>query len=360
MVKFNSLQRYTVKAVVFAAGLGKRLRPLTNTRPKHLLPISGKPILRRILESLLLNGIEEVGIVVSYMPDLIIEDVKNYGLRMKVEWIHQKEPLGTGDALKVCEEFLCNEDYFIVVYGDITLNTVILGNMIRFFNENICDGVVEGVLVEDTLRFGRIISRYGRLEKIEEKTAGGPGLVNTGLYILPHDALEFSRQINLSRRGEYELTDVLNILVSRNYEILVHTTNQDWWMDIGSPRDYLKANIKKFIEEYGNRVICNSEVGEKVVVKPPSMILEEVEVERDTVIGPNTFIMKNVRIGSNTIIENSILLEGSIIGRSSVLRNVIIGEYVKIGDKVHVEGGQEVLVISPRTEIGDSSKISMV
>lgn len=347
-----------MKAVVFAAGLGKRLRPLTNTRPKHLLPICGKPILRRILESLLLNGIENIGIVVSYMSDLIINDVKNYGLGIDIKWINQKEPLGTGDALRVCGEFLHDEDHFIVIYGDITLNPLVLGNLIRFFIENICDGVIEGVYVEDTLRFGRIISRNGVLDKIEEKSFGGPGIVNSGLYILPRTALEVSEQIELSKRGEYELTDVLNILASRNYKILVHTLHHDWWMDIGSPRDYLNANIKKFVEEYGNRVICNSELDEKVVVKPPSMILEDTEVERNTVIGPNTFVMKNVRIGSDTIVENSILLEGSVIGRGSILRNVVVGEYAKIGNNVSVESGGEVLVISPKAKVDDNATIS--
>lgn len=349
-----------MKAVVFAAGLGKRLRPLTNTRPKHLLPVCGKPILRRILEALLLNGVDNVGIVVSYMSELIIENVKSYGLRMEIQWIHQKEPLGTGDALRVCHEFLGSEDYFIVVYGDITLNTMVLKSLIQFFNENACDGVVEGVFVEDTLRFGRIISRNSRLEKIEEKSVGGPGLVNSGLYILPNDALEVLKEINLSKRGEYELTDTLNILASRNYKILVHSVCLDWWMDIGSPKDYLNANIKKFMEEYGNKVICNSEINGRVVVKPPSMILEEAEIEENTVIGPNAFIMKNVRIGSNTIIENSIILEGTIIGSGSVLRNVIAGEYVKIGDNVLVGDGEEVYVIPPRTEVGRNARISRI
>jgi len=346
-----------VKAVVLAAGLGKRLRPLTNTRPKHLLPVCGKPIIEKVLEALLLNGINHTGIVVSYMSDLIIKYVNSLGLGMEIEWIYQKEPLGTADALRVCEKFLGSEDYFIVVYGDITLNSYVLRDLIKFYRENRCDGVIEGVYVEDTLRFGRIISRDGILEKIEEKSMGGPGIVNSGLYILPYEALKTSKEIKLSRRGEYELTDVLNILASRDYKILVHTSQHDWWIDIGSPADYLNANIKKFVEEYGVSVVCNSEINEAVIVKPPSMILEGVKIDKNTVIGRNAFIMKNVRISSNIVIENSILLEGCSIGRGSILRNVIVGEHARIGEKVYIEGSKELLIIPPNTDIENNTLI---
>jgi len=346
-----------VRAVVFAAGLGKRLRPLTNNRPKHLLPVCGKPILRRILESLSLNGIYEVGIVIHYMSDLVIRDVEDYGLHMKIEWIRQEAPLGTGDALRACINFLEGEDYFMVVYGDITLSSYVIEDLLRFFEENECDGVIEGVYVEETSRFGRIILRDGRLEKIEEKSFTGPGIVNSGLYILPAQAIEASREIEPSRRGEYELTDILNILASRGYKILLHTSEKDWWIDIGSPRDYLKANIKKFLEEYGEKVVCRSKVDETVIVKPPSMILQEFEVGRETVIGPNVFIMNNVKIGSNARLEDSVLLEGCCIESGCMIRRAIVGEFAQIGKNADVDGGEDVLIIPPRSHVEEKSTI---
>jgi len=346
-----------VKAVVLAAGLGKRLRPLTNTRPKHLLPVCGKPILDRVLEALLVNNVNNIGIVVSYMSDLIIRHVSSRRLDMEIEWIYQKEPLGTGDALRICEKFLESNDSFIVVYGDITLSSYVLADLINFYYENKCDGVIEGVHVEDTLRFGRIISRDGVLEKIEEKSISGPGIINSGLYILPYEALKVSKEIKLSRRGEYELTDILNILASRDYKVLVHTSQHDWWIDIGSPEDYFNANNKKFIEEFGNRVICNSVIDETIIVKPPSMILENVEISKNAIIGANTFIMKDVRIGSDTIVENSILLEGCSVGRSSILRNVIVGENTRIGEKACIVGAEQVLIIPPNKDIEDNTLI---
>lgn len=346
-----------MKAVVFAAGLGKRLRPLTNDRPKHLLPVCGKPILRRVLESLLLNGIDEVGIVIHYMSDLVIRDVESYGLDMKIEWIRQEAPLGTGDALRVCTNFLENEDYFMVVYGDITLSGYVIEGLLRFFKENKCDGVIEGVYVEDTLRFGRIVSRDGKLERIEEKSITGPGIINSGLYILPAQAIDASREIKLSRRGEYELTDILNILTSRGYKILVHTSEKDWWIDIGSPRDYLKANIKKFLEEYDEKVVCRSKIDETVIINPPSMILEDVEVGRKTVIGPNVFIMNNVKIGSNTRLEDSVLLEGCCIESGCMIRRAIVGESARISKNVNINGNEDVLIIPPRLHIRDEASV---
>ncbi|MCS7125646.1 MAG: sugar phosphate nucleotidyltransferase [Aigarchaeota archaeon] len=343
-----------MKAVVFAAGLGKRLRPLTSTRPKHLLPVAGKPMLRRVLESLLVNDIDEVGIVISYMHDIVIREVSSYGLDIKIEWIYQEEPRGTGHALHVCEDFLKDEEYFLISYGDITLNEKVVRELLSFFNRNECDGVIEGVYVEDTSRFGRIIFSNSRLEKIEEKSRSGPGIVNSGLYILPRKSIQVAYEVKPSQRGEYELTEVLNIMASRNYKILVHSySNIDWWIDIGNPIDYLKANIRKFIEEFGEKIVCYSEIDSSIKIIPPSMILKDVTIGRDSIVGPNAFIMENVEIGSNSRIENSILLEGCRIRSNSIIRNMIIGEYAEVKERFSIEGGEPISIIAPYSVVSD-------
>ncbi|MEN2974085.1 MAG: NDP-sugar synthase [Candidatus Caldarchaeales archaeon] len=352
-----------MKGVVFAAGLGKRLKPLTLSRPKHLLPIAGKPILKRVLESLLSNNIREIGVVVSYMKELIMSNVSSYNLDIKIDWIIQEEPRGTGQALQVCEEYLKDEDYFIVTYGDITLNHKVVKEMLTFFSKNKCDGVVEGVLVDDTSRFGRIISRNGLLEMIEEKSSSGSGMVNSGLYILPREALDVAKEIKPSSRGEYELTDILNILASRGYKILIHSyynpyqdiPTRSWWIDIGSPRDYLKANIVVFTEEFGNEIVCGSEVDSSIHIRPPSLINENVKIGGDSIIGPHVFIMEDVEISPNSMIENSILLEGCKVGSKTIIRNTILGEYTEVGEEVYIEGGEDVLVVTPHTVISDKT-----
>lgn len=346
-----------MKAVVFAAGLGKRLRPLTSERPKHLLPVCGKPILRRVLESLLLNGVDDVGVVVHYMADLIIREVEDYELDMNIEWIHQEAPLGTGDALRACEKFLDGEDYFIIAYGDITLSGYVIEDLLRYFEKNECDGVIEGVYVEDTLRFGRIILGEDGLERVEEKSIGGPGMVSAGVYILPYEAINASREVKPSLRGEYELTDIINLLAARNYRILMHTSTKDWWIDIGSPTDYLKANIKKFLEEYGEKVVCKPKFDETVVVKPPSMILEGAEIAGRAAIGPNAFIMKDVKINPDTRVEDSVLLDGCYVRSGCVLRRVIVGDYAQIGEGVKIDGGEEVSIIPPKSRIEGKGSI---
>ncbi|MEM1677044.1 MAG: NDP-sugar synthase [Nitrososphaerota archaeon] len=341
--------------MVFAAGLGKRLRPLTNTRPKHLLPVIGKPLLLWILESLILNGFREIGILVSYMKEKVIEEISKIDLGGEITWIDQRGERGTGDALKACREYLKNEDYFLVVYGDVLVNPSIIKDLVEFFRENVCDGVVEGVYVQDTIRFGRIEYKDMLLKKIEEKSIGGPGIVNSGLYVLPGISLDIVEEVKPSQRGEYELTDLLNIMVKRGMKILVHVSEKDWWMDIGTPLDYLKVNIKKFIEEYGFSILSKSDLDCGCVLKAPVMISKNVRISGEVALGPNAFLMDDVIVEGNVVVENAVVLERCRIKGNSILKNVIVGEDSEISGSIHIDGGSSVHVVAPNSMIDTES-----
>lgn len=343
-----------MRAAVFAAGLGKRLRPLTNVRPKHLLPLAGKPVLRRILEALEDVGIRETVILVSYLSELIRDSVESWNLNLDTVFVEQEEILGTGHALKMCRPYLTG-GRFLVAYGDITLTSRALRSLIEFHEKRNGDGVVEAVEVEDVSRYGAIMNKDNLFMGVMEKSAKGPGLANAGLYILPEESLELVDRIRKSPRGEYELTDLLNMLRSKGYRLLVHRSRGDWWFDIGRPTDYLKANLVimqreevKFMEK-GSRVLGRT--------MPPYFIGHGTYIGEGAEIRCGTTVMEDVVVGRESVVEESILLSGCHVGSRCRLRRVIVGYNAVIEDEVEIMGGEEAAVVAPNSTIRSGTSI---
>ena len=265
------------KAIILAAGRGERLRPLTDKKPKALLPVGNKPIISYLIDQLKEIGVDEIAIVVNYLGHMIKSE---FGDSFK--YYEDKLVKGTGSALAAAKDFI--DDDVIVAYGDL------------FF-----DGNLEGILrqknsmlvykVSDVSKYGKVEIRDGEIVDIKEKTEVGPGLINAGLYHLPQSVVDYLENITLSSRGEYELTDIL-IEMTKSYEFKP-VVFSGYWKDIGYPWDYLDANMY-------------------VLDKIGFLIGENVE------IWPNATIRKPVIIGDNTIIKNSVL-EKSVIGNDCVI-----------------------------------------
>lgn len=347
--------RWALKAVIFAAGLGKRLRPLTNVRPKHLLPLAGKPVLRRVLEAVEHSGVMEAGIVVSYLREKVREAVEAWPLNINLQLIDQGEAEGTGHALMAARPFLEGEEFFLVVYGDITLRPGVLRAFLEAFEESGVEGAVEGVWVENASPFGRLSERNNLLLRVEEKSGKGPGLINAGLYVLPRRALQLTSRLVPSPRGEYELTDVLNMLVSDGVKILVHRSEQGWWRDIGRPLDLLEANRALLREELGEGVKVEAEV--EAELRSPSIVLRGVRVERGSRIGPEAVLMEGVKVGARSVIESSIFLESSVLEDGCRVRRAIIGDGAEVGSGSTIDGGEGVVVVAPGAKVPSNSTL---
>ncbi|MBS7621832.1 NTP transferase domain-containing protein, partial [Candidatus Bathyarchaeota archaeon] len=286
-----------MKAVVFAAGLGKRLKPLTSFKAKHLLPLVDKPVLIRVLETLVSNRIRDVGITVAYMDELIRRAVDREKLSMEITYIQQRELLGTAHALYVCKDFLEGEDAFLLVYGDITITEDVVGKMLSSFNEGACDGVILAVRVKDASNFGVLEERNGMLEHIMEKPAEGfhEAYVNAGAYILPSESVKYFSRIKPSARGEYELTDVLNLLVKDGHKICVLKMNKNLWFDIGRAWDLLDANIT-FLDYLSSKHNYSPKSGK--LLRPGT----HVETENGARLFGPCFLGENVKLGKGSSI----------------------------------------------------------
>lgn len=363
-----------MRAVVFAAGMGNRLRPLTSYRPKHLLPIVGKPILIRVLEALSACGIKDVGMTIGYKGDAIKDVVEKEGLPLKITFIKQEELLGTAHALITCREFLKGHGQFLAVYGDVTVTDEMIMEMLDSCERFGWDGAILASIVKEAASFGLIEEFDGILKGIVEKPSGNvkDSYVNAGAYILTPESLDYFDEINPSKRGEYELTDILNLLVRDGYKVGVVKVREGLWFDIGRPWDLLDANAR-YIEYYLSRGTPPSKdgllipSGESVRVQGaealgPCYIGKDITIGSGTRIMPYTVIMDNVKIGNDCYIRGSLIMENSVVGDGTVLISSVVGEGASLGagctTRVRLSTGESIKMLIAG-KLMDSGKLEL-
>ena len=338
-----------MKAVVLAAGLGTRMRPLTFTKPKFLLPVAGRPALDHTFMLLKNAGIDKVAVVVSYGKEQIIErygDGSKFGL--KLEYLHQKELLGTANAVSMAEDFV-GEDHFLVMNGDTLVDQESLNALLKRHkevgpNKNF-GGIMATIEVDEPEQFGIVFLKGEKVSEVVEKPKRIKSrLANAGVYIFDPAIFHAIKRTKLSKRGEYELTASIQILIGENKA--VYTSPLNLWADIGRPWDLLVAN-EYFLRgqrgeihgkvEVGANVGDNVYVGEGSQIRSGSYILGPTYIGRDCDIGPNCFIRPctsigdDVRIGNAVEVKNSIVMDHTNIGHLSYVGDSVIGSNCNLG-----------------------------
>ncbi|KON28003.1 hypothetical protein AC481_03010 [miscellaneous Crenarchaeota group archaeon SMTZ-80] len=337
-----------MKCIILAAGKGVRLLPITESRPKHILPVGGVPLIERIVESLRANNIQDLFIVVGYKKRAIIEyldDIIKHST--KIKYIEQDEPLGTADSIKLARDYIGKED-FMVIYGDLFIRPRTIERIIREYHkgkESII-GIKTSKKIGD---YGIVITENDHIKRIIEKPTRKvkrTNSINTGIYILNKDVFDGIEETERSIRGEYELTSSLNIAVQHNVKIRAVSLDEEEWMDIGYPWDLFDANeralnyIKHTIE---GAVENNVSMIGPVILEKDAKILSGSRIEgpvfigKNSILGPNcylrpyTSIGKNVRIGSSCEVKNSIIMDGTKIPHLSYIGDSIIGTECNLG-----------------------------
>ncbi len=338
-----------MKAVVLAAGFGIRMRPLTFTKPKFLLPVAGRPALDHTFMLLKNAGIDEVAVVVGYGKRQIID---RYGdgsrLGLKLEYLHQKEPLGTANAVSMAEDFVGGE-HFLVINGDTLVDqeslNVLLKHHKEFGSNKNFGGIMATIEVDEPEQFGIVFLKGEKISEVVEKPKRIKSrLANAGVYIFDPAIFDVIKRTKLSKRGEYELTESIQILINENKA--VYTSPLELWADIGRPWDLLLANeyflrnLKGEIHgkiEHGAYIESNVYVGEGSRIRSGSYIEGPTHVGKDCDIGPNCFIRPStsvgdhVRIGNGVEIKNSIIMDHSHVAHLSYVGDSIIGSRCNLG-----------------------------
>ncbi|MBW2995850.1 NTP transferase domain-containing protein [Candidatus Woesearchaeota archaeon] len=222
-----------MKAVIMAAGKGTRMLPLTEHTPKVLIEINGKPFLHYVIENLKKAGFDEFGIIAGHLKEKIQEYVKQNNINATI--IEQKEQLGTGHAVIQAKDF-CKDESFIVLGGD---NLFSVEDLKAINNQDEFCYAIGKETPGDISRYGIFVVEGDRLVKIEEKPEIPPSnIVNIGLYKFTPEIWSALDQIELSPRGEYELTDAVNILAEKGKVKALKLHN--YWLDLGSKEDIPK------------------------------------------------------------------------------------------------------------------------
>ncbi|MEJ2747315.1 MAG: glucose-1-phosphate thymidylyltransferase [Anaerolineae bacterium] len=311
-----------MKGLILSGGTGSRLRPLTYSNAKQLIPVANKPILFRVIESIRDAGINEIGIVVGSTANQIKEAVGRGGRwGVDITYIQQDAPLGLAHAVKVSQDFL-GDDRFVMFLGDNVIEGGI-SPLIAQFAESEWNSQIVLTRIEDPRQYGVAeLGEDGRIINLVEKPKNPPSnLALVGIYMFDANVFKAVNAIKPSWRGELEITDAIQWLVKNDYRVHPYV-HRGWWIDTGKREDMLEANdlvleeIEYGIEGYVDR---ESQVGRRVMVERGAEIINSV-VRGPSIIGENARIV-NSYIGPFTSIGSSVTVENSEIEHSMVLSN---------------------------------------
>ncbi len=353
-----------MKALIASGGRGTRLRPLTHTQNKHLIPIANKPILHYAIEAAVAAGIKQIGIVCNAESDEVpvaIGNGKQWGVR--ITYIPQKAPLGLAHVVKIAQKFIGKDD-FIFYLGD----NMVVGGVKRFIDEfetSDCNCFLTLAKVKDPERFGVPVLKNGRIVRVEEKPKKPQSqFAVAGIYIYDSRIFEAVKSIKPSSRGELEISDAHTYLIAKGYKV-GYSEITGWWKDTGKPSDLLEAN---------RLVLDNMEMKVEGEVDKASTVVGKVVLEKGARV-INSVVRGPAIIGSGTTIENSYIGPFTSIGRNSAIRNSeveysIVLQECKIMDvHIRIEGsilGNDVEIVEasgkPRVHrfmIGDQSRVEV-
>ncbi|AHF80169.1 bifunctional sugar-1-phosphate nucleotidylyltransferase/acetyltransferase [Thermococcus paralvinellae] len=331
-----------MKGVILAAGKGERLRPLTDDRPKVLLKVANRAIIEYVLDNLY-PFVDEFIIVVRYQKEKLIEFLGDEYNGKPITYVEQVEGEGTARAIYSAKEFIEGES-FLAVNGDIYFERDAVKALLHAFRK--ADVALLVKEFEDLSHFGKIEVEGKYVKEIKEKPGNIRGYANLGIYLFKPDVFEFIEKTPLSKRGEYEITDTINLMIKTGRRV-TYAVYDGYWNDIGRPWDllnlneyilknHLKHEIRGVVEE-GATIIPPVEIGEGTVVKSGAYIVGPVKIGKNCKIGPNCFIRPYTSIGNHCHIGNAVEIKNSIIMDHSnaphlnYVGDSIIGEHTNLG-----------------------------
>lgn len=339
-----------MKAVITAGGRGTRLRPITWTVNKHLIPLANEPMLFNAIKKIVATGITEIGIIIN-VDDTEIEAACGDGSRWGVSITYIEQiggALGLANTLWQAKDFVGDDDVLLYLGDNVILGT--LDGMIDKFRSEDLDCCLAFMEVDDARRFGSpILDADGKMIGAVEKPAEpSNNFAIAGLYIFKGPVyFEAYQHIEPSARGEYEIPDTFDWML-KNGKKVGYRIMTGWWKDTGKPGDLLEGNqlllnemaiedgvaSEEAIVEEGARIQgrvkigAGTKVGKDVLIRGPVVIGENVTLE-NCYIGPHTTIGNNCEV-RDAEIEHTIVMEGSKIDTSKRILDSIIGRNVQI------------------------------
>lgn len=347
-----------MKGVVLAGGTGSRLRPLTYTMPKQMIPIAGRPVLEYAITDLRDAGVTEIAIVLGEHGH---EEIKSHfgdGTEFGVDitYIYQGEPLGLGHAVGCAKEFV-NGDSFVLFLGDDLLQTGI-SSFVSQFDADEYGGAIAVKPVDNPSRYGIVkLDEDSDIVGMVEKPNDPPtDLAGIGVFILTPAIFEEIEKIEPSWRGEVELSDAIHRLLSQGQRFQSYVTD-GWWFDVGTPEDVIAANRAvledltpendgdRSLESVVGRVAIGNEteISPEATVRGPVYLGDNVTVASGSYVGPFSSIGDGCTI-DGAAIESSVVLEGAQVTTEARIVDSLVGKSASIGESTGRPDGARFVV----------------
>jgi mannose-1-phosphate guanylyltransferase len=355
-----------VQALILAGGEGTRLRPLTNTVPKPVLPLANRPFISYMIDWLESHGFDDVvmscGFLASEVRSVLGEGESG---RVRIRYVEEDQPLGTAGAVKHAESLL--DGAFAVLNGDV-LTDFDLGALVRFHRERGATATIALIPVEDPSAYGLVrTAPDGEIAAFLEKPRPDEidtDQINAGAYVLEPEVLE---RIEPGRAVSFE-REVFPSLIGAG---LYGFRAQGYWLDIGTPERYLEATfdiLERRVETVVGRSLADRGtcVGDGCSLSPdarlvvPAVIGDRCEIEAEALIGPRAVIGPGCSIGEGALVEEAVVHERARVGLGAVVRGSIVGPGASIGAGSRVEQGAVIgaeAVVEPGAVLAEGERV---
>ncbi|MGK2932137.1 MAG: glucose-1-phosphate thymidylyltransferase, partial [Solirubrobacterales bacterium] len=297
-----------LKGLILSGGAGTRLRPITHTSAKQLVPVANKPVLFYGIEALVEAGVTDIGIIIAPVTGGEIREAVGDGsaLGARVTYIEQSEPAGLAHAVLTAEEFLDGSP-FVMYLGDNLLKNGISG-LVETFRENSPEAIILLTKVDDPSSFGVAELDGDRVVGLVEKPENPPSnMALVGVYLFSPAIMDAARQLSPSTRGELEITEAIQSLIEDGREVQSEVV-KGWWKDTGQLADMLEAN---------------------------RLVLEEIETDIRGDLGDSK-VEGRVIVEEGAVLQGSVVRGPAVIGAGAIIEDAYIGPYTSIGNNVAV------------------------
>lgn len=311
-----------MKGIVLAGGEGRRLKPLTQSRPKPLLPVAGRPCVDFVLRSLIESGVREIIITTAFMGESLSRNLgAGAGYDASILYSFETTPAGTAGSVKRVADFI--DDTFVVAMGDVLIDLDVRP-LVDFHRRSKSVATIALTEVEDPTEYGVVgLAPDGRIERFQEKPTREEAfsrLVNAGIYVLEPQVLEL-----IPENAKFDFSkDVFPAILARGLP-LFGMKIEGTWVDIGRPRDLIRASLEVVRREGREQRLLGVEPFGPAIVEKGLTLESGVRISGPCYLGPN------VRIGKGATVQGACLHEGTVVGDGATVRNSVVLEDVRVG-----------------------------
>ena len=327
-----------MRAVVLVGGEGTRLRPLTETTPKPLLPLVDRPILDHVLDHLVAHGVREVIMSSPYLEETFDPFIRSRGEDPSITWVTEREPLGTGGAI-VSVLHLLGEEPFFALNGDI-LTDLDLGALHATHEARSASVTIALHAVDDARAFGLVETELdGRVTAFREKPSDPvPGDINAGTYLLEPGALRsWDRGTTISIE-----TEIFPALIGMGVPVLGFLSDS-YWLDLGTPAQYVQAHVDLLAGRFVGRSYEAPWIGPGAEIDPSASLAPSVAVGPGARVGPGasletTVLLPGAAVEEGAALVRSVVGPGAVIGRGATLVDAVVGGELRVEAGERLEG----------------------